>query len=65
MTKSEKLLIFLGVLVFALLNYPLLEIFNTTLNLGGIPLLFLYVFGVWLLAILILRVGKNSLSPGD
>jgi hypothetical protein len=65
MTKQEKLLIFLGVLAFALVNYPLLQIFNLNLILGGFPLLILYLFGVWLLTILILLVGKNRLSPKD
>lgn len=65
MTKREKLLIFLGVLAFALFNYPLLQIFNSTLSVGGIPLLVVYLFGVWLLIILVLLVGKNWLSSKD
>jgi len=65
MTKREKLLIFLGVLAFALFNYPLLHIFNTTLFVGGVPLLLWYLFGVWLLTILVLLVSRNWLSPED
>ncbi len=30
-----------------LLNYPLLYLFDRNLVIGGIPLLPLYVFGVW------------------
>jgi hypothetical protein len=63
MTKRGKLLVLLGVLVFALFNYPLLKIVNCDVCLGGIPLLIYYFFGVWLLAIIILFLGKNYLSP--
>ena len=65
MTKREKLLILLGVLAFVLFNFPLLKIFNRDLCLGELPLLIFYVFGVWLLTILILLVGKNWLSSND
>ena len=65
MTKREKLLILLGVLAFVLFNFPLLKIFNRDLCLGELPLLIFYVFGVWLLAILILLVGKNWLSSNN
>ena len=51
MTKRGKLWALLGILIFLLLNYPLLEIFNRDILLGGIPLLILYLHGVWLLAI--------------
>ncbi len=65
MTKRGKLLIFLGILAFALFNYPLLHIFNTTIYVGGIPLLIVYLFGIWLLTILVLWVGRHWLSPND
>lgn len=65
MTKREKLLILLGVLTFALFNYPLLKIFNRYLSFCGIPLLIFYLFGVWLVTILILLVAKTWLSSGD
>ena len=51
MTKRGKFWALLGILIFLLLNYPLLEIFNRDILLGGIPLLILYLHGVWLLAI--------------
>ena len=65
MTKREKLLIFLGVLAFFLFNYPYLHIFNRTLFLGGVPLLVVYLFGVWVLTIAVLLVSKNRLSSRD
>jgi len=55
-------LVFLGLITFALFNYPLLEIFSQDLCLGGVPLLLYYLFGVWLLAIIMLFLGKGFLS---
>jgi hypothetical protein len=51
MAKKDKLWALGGILVFLLLNYPLLQIFNRDSLLGGVPLLVLYLFVVWLLAI--------------
>jgi hypothetical protein len=34
-----------------LLNYPILSLFARHGDIGGIPLLFAYVFGAWLLLI--------------
>jgi predicted PurR-regulated permease PerM len=65
MTKREKLLIFLGLLAFFLFNYPFLHIFNQNLCPRGIPLLMVYLFGVWLLIIVVLLVGKNWLASKD
>lgn len=28
-------------------GYPILELFSKPLTIGGVPLLFLYLFGVW------------------
>ena len=38
------LLFLLGVL---LINFPILAIFHQPLTFGGIPVLYLYLFGVW------------------
>ena len=43
--RERLILIFLvGVL---LVNFPILAIFNRSLTVGGIPILYLYLFGVW------------------
>jgi hypothetical protein len=43
--RERLALIFLiGVL---LINFPVLAIFNRALTVGGIPVLYLYLFGVW------------------
>ncbi len=40
-----------------LVNFPVLAIFNLSATLGGIPLLYLYLFGLWaagIVAVLVL-----------
>jgi hypothetical protein len=49
--KKRKFWALMGILIFLLLNYPLLQIFNQDSLLGGIPVLFWYLLGVWLVAI--------------
>jgi hypothetical protein len=44
------LLFLLGAL---LLNFPILAIFNQAATLGGIPVLYLYLFGVWAAGIVV------------
>ncbi len=49
--KRDKLSVFLGILVFLLLSYPFLEIFNREVLVAGILLMPLYLFVIWLVAI--------------
>lgn len=35
-----------------LLNFPVLAIFNRAAALGGVPVLYLYLFGLWIAGIL-------------
>jgi hypothetical protein len=60
--KKDKLAVFLGILLFFLFSYPFLEIFNHDVLVAGIPLLPLYLFIVWLLAIIVLYFLGRSLS---
>ncbi len=64
-SKREKLCGVLGILCFLLLSYPLLQIFNYTTLVTGIPLLFLYIFGVWVLAIIGLYLMSGRLASQD
>ena len=52
-TISRRLfgLFLLGYILF---NYPILSIFNSEKFLFGIPLLYLYMFAVWLLLIVLI-----------
>jgi len=56
--KIRKIWALMGILVFLLLNYPLLQIFNRDSFVSGIPVLILYLHLVWLLAI----VGLYAIS---
>ena len=65
--KTRRLigLFLLGCLLF---NYPILSIVNRTIFIGGIPLLYLYLFAVWAAIIVctavICRQGRKKPSKG-
>lgn len=63
--KTRKLWALLGILAFLLLNFPLLEIFNRRILVGGVPLLILYLYLVWLSAIVGLYVLRRSLASRE
>lgn len=46
-TLTGQRLVALFVLGWVMLNYPLLSVFNVHSAWLGIPVLYLYVFGVW------------------
>lgn len=50
--KIQRIL-FLCTLFFVLLNYPFLSLFNKVELMAGIPVLYAYVIGAWLLFILL------------
>ena len=51
---------------FVLFNYPILSLFNLKRYVFGIPLLSIYIFGVWLLLILmIVFITKTGGSSGS
>jgi hypothetical protein len=45
-----------------LTNYPFLQIFNQPLSLGGIPLIIVYLLGLWLLGVAVLFVLTKTLA---
>ena len=49
--KTGQRLVALFMAGFVLLNYPILSLFADSGEIGGIPLLYAYVFGVWVLLI--------------
>lgn len=55
MTKDQlkiNRLLYLSILFFLLLNFPILTAYNKNLLLGGsFPMLFVFIFGLWLLLI--------------
>ncbi len=62
MNKQDASYFFLGILFLLLMNFPLLEIFNNDSPIGGIPLLFFYLFGVWMAAIVALCIWARNLA---
>ena len=63
--KRRKLWAWVGILVFLLLNYPLLTIFNRGALVGGFPLLVLYLHVVWLVAIAALYALGSRLTSRE
>lgn len=47
-------LVAVSVLAFALFNFPFLAIFDSDTLVGGFPLLWVYLFGAWILVIALL-----------
>jgi hypothetical protein len=60
--KSGKFWAFFGIIIFALLTFPLLQIYNRATLLAGIPLLLLHLHLVWLFAIVGLYILGRRLS---
>jgi hypothetical protein len=51
-SQAGAKLLLLFVLGALLLNFPVLAIFNRAVTLAGIPVLYLYLFGLWAAGIL-------------
>jgi hypothetical protein len=56
MKRTAEKLALLFVLGGLLLNFPVLAIFNRATTLAGIPVLYLYLFGVWCAGIVAVAV---------
>jgi hypothetical protein len=61
-SRNTRRLAGVFLLGWVLLNYPILSLFNLPTLLGGIPLLYAFVFAVWILTVglvaLITRSGR-------
>ena len=57
-----KRLIGLFLLGYLLFNYPLISLVNIPELIGGIPVLYAYIFGVWVVMILLVALisSRNS-----
>lgn len=64
MRTAEKLTL-LFVLGAVLLNYPMLAIFNRAETLAGMPVLYLYLFGLWAVGIGAIIVLARSRWDGE
>ena len=45
--KKSKRLVALFLFGFVLLNYPILSLLNINITIFGLPLVYIYIFGVW------------------
>jgi hypothetical protein len=50
-SKLNKRLVALSLLGCVLFNYPILSLFNLEIQIFGLPLLPVYIFGIWCLLI--------------
>ena len=55
-TNRTKRLVGLFLLGYLLFNHPLLSLFNLQRTVYGIPLLYGYIFGVWVLLIVLMAI---------
>ena len=62
LSAKERLCGLLGIFCFVLLSYPFVQIFNRDTLVGGIPLLALYFFWVWIWAIVALLILSRWLT---
>ncbi|MEJ2155177.1 MAG: hypothetical protein P8X96_07560 [Desulfobacteraceae bacterium] len=60
-----KRLIGLFLLGYLLFNYPLISLVNLPARVGGIPILYAYIFGVWIVIIILVALvsSKDSRAP--
>lgn len=56
----NKRLVSLCLLGYALLNFPLLSLFDVSRLVWGIPLLYGYIFTVWALLILLVGIAADA-----
>lgn len=54
--QTRSRLTVVGVIGFLLVNYPLLSLFDLPRTIGGIPLLWLYLYLLWAVIIVALAV---------
>ena len=63
-SKKNKRLIALFLLGCVMLNYPILSLVNFETLVLGLPLLYVYIFGVWCLLIALTALA-TFFRPGD
>jgi hypothetical protein len=66
-SKQNKRLVALFLLGCVLLNFPILSLFNLEILIFGLPLLYVYLFGMWclLIGLTALVTRFRSREPAD
>jgi len=54
--EKNRRLVGLFLFVVLLYNYPILSLFNISNKISGIPVLYLYLFFVWILSIILVVI---------
>jgi hypothetical protein len=57
--RKSKRLVALFLFGFVLLNYPILSLLNLDITVFGIPLVYIYIFGIWSLLIFLSALVMN------
>lgn len=65
-TRTQKLIV-LFCLFVVLMNFPFLQLFNLPVLVGGIPLLWVYIFSLWILMIVLVALlsGRRTTKNRD
>jgi hypothetical protein len=69
-SKTNKRLVALFLLGCVLLNFPILSLVNLDILVFGLPLMYVYIFGIWCLLIgltalaTLFHSGKRADGPG-
>ncbi len=58
--RHQQKLIILSLMVFIFLNIPFVMIFNVDGALWGIPVLYFFIFSIWLLSVVISFIILNK-----
>jgi hypothetical protein len=64
--KRPKLILF-SILLMVLFSFPFISLANRAILIAGIPVLYLYIFIVWIIAIIVLYrlADHNSKKPNE
>ncbi|SFS69292.1 hypothetical protein SAMN04488006_2621 [Lutibacter maritimus] len=58
--RHQQKLIVLAIVLLCLLNIPIILIFNSNTSVIGLPLIYLYIFFVWIVSIIISYIILNK-----
>ncbi|MFY7908188.1 MAG: hypothetical protein ACOVO2_01485 [Emticicia sp.] len=62
---KQQRAIAITILLVCLFNFPLLSLFNKTIFVLGVPLVYVYVFSVWAVGIIIIAMIAESKNVED
>ncbi|WP_044170787.1 hypothetical protein [Flectobacillus major] len=64
-TLKEQKLIVVSCLFLLLFNFPIISIFNLETQVAGIPLLFFYVFSLWIILIVVIYINVREVNKNQ